>query len=141
MAWRTQARAIGVIASIWAAAAGVVGAGIVIRPLALYPSLIRAESILDGLRYVGAWTGIGAVCGTAFSLFILAFARRQSVGRITAIPVTVSVATLAFLVGVLTDGSKAGTGLAVVASVLAIASLWISSRPTSVGQGPAERAT
>ena len=141
MLWRTQARAIGSFALLWAGACGIVGLGIVLRPLVLYPSLIRAESIVDGLRYVGAWMGIGAFCGAGFAFSVLTFAKRQSIARLAAIPVIASVAGLAFLIGALTDGSKAATGLALVAAALAATTLWLASRPADVGQAPAERAT
>ena len=138
---RVRARAIGLFGLLWGGASGVIGLGIVLRPLISYPSLIRPESIIDGLRYVGVWMGIGAVCGVAFSLFLLAFGRRQRLGRLATIPVTASVAALAFLIGALTDGSKAATGLAAVAGTLATITLWLATRPAGVGHTSAERAT
>jgi hypothetical protein len=138
---RVRARAIGLFALLWAGASGVIGLGIVLRPLIRYPSLIRAESILDGLRYVATSMAIGAICGVAFSLFLLAFARRRPLGKLAVIPVTAPVAALAFLVGAITDGSKAATGLAAVAATLAAITLWLATRPATASHPSAEQAT
>ncbi len=136
MLWRTRARAVGLMALLWAGACGVLGLGIELRALLLYRPTITATTIVDVLRYAGAWMGIGAFCGAAFSLFLLMFARRGSAGKLHAIPVTVSVAALAFLIGALTDGSKVASGLAVVAAALAATSLALAARPMVVDQSP-----
>ena len=141
MQWRTRTRAIGVISLVWAGACGLIGSGMVLRSFILHPSVIRTESVIDGLRYVSTWMAIGGVCGAAFSLFVLAFVRRRPVGSFAALPITASVASLAFLIGALTDGSKVGTGLAAVAAALAFATLCLTTRRTSAVHASVEQAT
>jgi hypothetical protein len=141
MLWRTRARAVGLIALFWAGASGVLGLGIALRLLITHRPAITADTIFDVLKYAGAWSGIGVVCGAGFSLALLVFARRPFIGKQYAIPVTASVASLAFLVGLLTDGSSVATGLAAVAAALAVTSLWVASRSNRVEHASAERAT
>jgi len=126
---RFRLRATGVLSLIWAAVYGIVGLGIGVQPLLMYPRPLTKLIIVDLLRYVATWTVTGAVCGACFAVAIAALGHGRGLTTLPVRRITLIAGALGFLIGATTDpGYLAATTLAVVGAGLAAASLRLAVR-------------
>jgi len=139
---RFRLRATGVLSLIWAAVYGIVGLGIGVQPLLMYPRTLTKLIIVDLLRYVATWTVTGAVCGACFAVAIAALGHGRGLTTLPVRRITLIAGALGFLIGATTDpGYLAATTLAVVGAGLAAASLRLAVRTHHNGPASEARAT
>src|SRR5262245_29048532 len=139
---RFRLRATGVLSLIWATVYGIVGLGIGVRPLLMYPRPLTKLIIVDLVRYVSAWTVTGAVCGACFAVAIAALGYGRLLTKLPVRWITLIAGVIGFLIGAITDpGYLAGTTLGVVGAGLAAGSLRLATRTHHDEHAPAARAT